>query len=144
MYVPDGERMAMVNRWAPWWLSVQDIGGGHIGYMDTEEFEALPADLQPLVRHLCPEVEDTAQDPMVERAKAAGDRAGWGFAQQEEDPASVTPRTPTCACRCLSRSSGRNRSATGARSCSRRRSMPSTPGSSDHNPFHSILGLASK
>ena len=42
--------MAMVNRWAPWWLSVQDIGGGHIGYMNTEEFEALPADLQPLVR----------------------------------------------------------------------------------------------
>ena len=81
--------MAMVNRWAPWWLSVQDIGGGHIGYMNTEEFEALPADLQPLVRHLCPEVEDTAQEPMVERAKAAGDRAGWGFAQQEEDPASV-------------------------------------------------------
>ena len=89
MYVPEGERMAMVNRWAPWWLSVQDIGGGHIGYMNTEEFEALPADLQPLVRHLCPEVEDTAQEPMVERAKAAGDRAGWGFAQQEEDPASV-------------------------------------------------------
>ena len=43
------------NRWAPWWLtwlSVQDIGGGHIalGYMNTEEFEALPAELQPLVR----------------------------------------------------------------------------------------------
>ena len=22
-YVPEGERMAMVNRWCPWWLSVQ-------------------------------------------------------------------------------------------------------------------------
>ena len=89
MYVPEGERMAMVNRWAPWWLSVQDFGGGHIGYMSVEEFENLPKALQPLVRHLCPEIEDSAQSPMLERAQAASDRTTWGFAQQQADPANV-------------------------------------------------------
>ena len=35
MHVPEGERMAMVNRWAPWGLSVQDFGGGHVGYVSS-------------------------------------------------------------------------------------------------------------
>jgi hypothetical protein len=30
--------------------------------------------------------QDRAQPPMLERAQAAGDRTGWGFAQQQEDP----------------------------------------------------------
>ena len=86
MHVPEGERVAMVNCWAPWWLSVQDIGGGHVGYKSKGEWEALPASVQPLVKHLCPDVEDSAQQEMLDRAEAANVRTGWGFAQQGEDP----------------------------------------------------------
>jgi len=110
MHVPDGERMAMVvsvhstrepgpllphthlrpqNRWAPWWLSVQDFGGGHVGYMSLEEWEALPLALQPLVRHLCPDAEDKAQQALLDRSQAASDRTTWGFQQ-------YAPSLPTC------------------------------------------------
>lgn len=184
MHVPEGERMAsesargsrvachfkvggsdrshvaVVNRWCPWWLSVQDFGGGNLGFLGAaslphdhhplrltlacccvrtsmhrhasdgesplfpvalgflgagfllgrcpltfsadqdddgclcslpgkQDLEALPSDLQPLVQHLCLEVEDTAQQPMLDRAQAASDRTAWGFEQQDENPDGV-------------------------------------------------------
>ena len=42
-------RVAAQNRWVPWWLST-NIGGGSTGYLSREELEALPAELQPLMR----------------------------------------------------------------------------------------------
>jgi hypothetical protein len=54
--------------------------------MSEEEWEALPESVQPLVKHLCPDVEDSAQQEMLDRAEAANVRTGWGVAQQGEDP----------------------------------------------------------
>ena len=92
-----------------------------------------------MLSNLCPEVEDTAQEPMVERAKAAGDRAGWGFAQQEEDPASVYTQNAHVRVPLPEPIKWSQPKRYWGPSCSRRRSIePSTPGSSDHKsiPFH--------
>ena len=40
----------MTSLWlCRWWLST-NIGGGSTGYLSREELEALPAELQPLMR----------------------------------------------------------------------------------------------
>jgi len=49
--------------------------------MSLEEWEALPLALQPLVRHLCPDAEDKAQQALLDRSQAASDRTTWGFQQ---------------------------------------------------------------
>ena len=51
-----------------------------------EEFEALPPELQPFLRHVCVELEDTLQPGVVERAAAALATLQRGFAR-EPDPA---------------------------------------------------------
>ena len=87
------------NRWAPWWLSVQDFGGGHVGYMSLEEWEALPLPLQPLVRHLCPDAEDKAQQALLDRSQAASDRTTWGFQQYAPlSPHLLLPGFPSLRC----------------------------------------------
>jgi ectoine hydroxylase-related dioxygenase (phytanoyl-CoA dioxygenase family) len=92
MHNPSGrERIAVVNRWCPWWLSVDDYAPGGIDNMVCQplshsEYLALPANLQPLMRHLCPDEQDTLQQPVLERAKAASLRTQWGFRQLEENP----------------------------------------------------------
>ena len=54
MHNTSGEvRVAAQNRWVPWWLST-NIGGGSTGYLSREELEALPAELQPLMRESQP------------------------------------------------------------------------------------------
>ena len=57
MHNPGRDRIPIVSRWCPWWLSVQDFGGGNLGYLGIEEYEALPEDAKPLLRHLCEAVE---------------------------------------------------------------------------------------
>ena len=52
----------------------------HAEYLD------LPADLQPLLRHLCPDERDALQQPVLDRADAAGLRTQSGFRQLEEKP----------------------------------------------------------
>jgi len=54
------------------------------------EYLALPVDLQPLMRHLCPDEQDTLQQPVLDRAKAAAMRTNWGFQQLEENPDSLS------------------------------------------------------
>ncbi|HIN31565.1 MAG: hypothetical protein VCF25_32270 [Candidatus Poribacteria bacterium] len=95
MHNPSGrERVAMVNRWCPWWLSVDDYAPGGIYNMVCRplshlEYLALPTDLQPLMRHLCPDEQDTLQQPVLDRAKAAHLRTRWGFRQLEKNPDSL-------------------------------------------------------
>ena len=50
---------------------------------------ALPTDLQPLMRHLCPDEQDTLQQPVLDRAKATHLRTRWGFRQLEKNPDSL-------------------------------------------------------
>ena len=96
MHNPSGRnRVAVVNRWCPWWLSVDDYAPG--GIYNTvcrplahSEYLALPVDLQPLMRHLCPDEQDTLQQPVLDRAKAAAMRTRWGFQQLEENPDSLS------------------------------------------------------
>ena len=45
-----------------------------------------PAQLRPLMRHLCvdPRVEDSIQEPVLQRSRAAAARTRWGFRQLAE------------------------------------------------------------
>ena len=95
MHNPSGqERVAVVNRWCPWWLSVDDYAPGSRYNMvcrplSHTEYLALPTELQPLMRHLCPDEPDAIQQPVLDRAKAASLRTRWGFRQLEENPDSL-------------------------------------------------------
>ncbi|MEE3258305.1 MAG: phytanoyl-CoA dioxygenase family protein [Candidatus Latescibacterota bacterium] len=92
MHNPSGRaRVAVVNRWCPWWLSVDDYApGGRYNIvcrpLSHAEYLDLPADLQPLLRHLCPDERDALQQPVLDRADAAGLRTQSGFRQLEEKP----------------------------------------------------------
>jgi len=96
MHNPSGqERVAVVNRWCPWWLSVDDYAPGSRYNMvcrpiSHTEYLALPTELQPLVRHLCPDEPDAIQQPVLDRAKAASLRTRWGFRQLEENSDNLT------------------------------------------------------
>ena len=54
--------------------------------LDHAEFKALPAEVQPLMRHLCPDERDTLQPQVLDRAGAAGERTRVGFHQLEHHP----------------------------------------------------------
>ena len=89
-------RVAVVNRWAPWWLAVDDFAPGDTYNVNTvcrplshAEYRGLPAALQPLVRHMCPDEHDTLQQPVLDRAAAAGRCAQEARQRAREDPASV-------------------------------------------------------
>ena len=84
-------RIAVVNRWCPWWMSVDDYAPG--GTLNTvcrplsqEEYSTLPKPLQPLMRHLCPEEFDEIQQPVLDRAEAARASTAWGFEQLRRAP----------------------------------------------------------
>eukprot|EP01045_Picozoa_sp_COSAG04_P055581 COSAG04_NODE_25471_length_307_cov_0.730769_1_plen_43_part_01 len=36
------DRVAMVCRYAPWWLSTQEFSGNQVGYLSVSDWEALP------------------------------------------------------------------------------------------------------
>ena len=83
----------MITRWCPWWLSVDDYAPGNTHStsivcrpLSHPEFLALPTDLQPLMRHLCPDERDTLQQPVLDRAAAADARNQWGLRQVQENP----------------------------------------------------------
>ena len=90
------KRIAIVNRWSPWWIAVDGYASGPESSVNQvcrplsqKEFEALPPDLQPLMRHLCPTQRDVLQEPVLERAKAADKRTKWGFQLTKEKPEKV-------------------------------------------------------
>ena len=89
-------RVAVVNRWAPWWLSVDDFAPGDTYNVNQvcqplslAEYRALPAALRPLMRHVCPDERDTLQQPVLDRAAAAARRAREARESASADPASV-------------------------------------------------------
>lgn len=57
------------------------------GWLSASELKALPPDLQPLLQHRCidsytaPNGSDLIQQPVLDRAAAANERNGWGFAR---------------------------------------------------------------
>ena len=70
-------RHAVVLRYAPWWLSVNDFGGGAVSqcntYVPRDAFERLPAGAQALYRHAV--LDGEAPDP----------RGGHGWRLGAED-----------------------------------------------------------
>ena len=87
------DRIAMVARFCPWWLAVDDFAPGDGISANTvcrplsrEEYLALPGDLQPPMRHCCPEERDTLQQPVLDRAHAADLQNAKGFQLLEEHP----------------------------------------------------------
>ena len=112
MHNPSGRaRVAVVNRWCPWWVSVDDYAPGKKYSVNTvcrplphDEYRDLPEDLQPLMRHLCPEERDTLQPSVLERAGAAALRTQAGFRLLEQDAegrvqANAHIRVPVAAAR---------------------------------------------
>ncbi len=88
------ERIAVVNRWCPWWFAVDDYAPHGINNtvcqpLSHSEYLALPTELQPLMRHLCPEEQDTVQQPLLDRAVEADVWTRRAFKQLEEDPDSL-------------------------------------------------------
>ncbi len=84
------KRVAVVNRWHPWWLSVDEYAPGsrysvYCRTLSHSEYLALPAELQPLMRHLCPDEPDAIQQPLLDRAKAAAQHTIWGHRQVAEN-----------------------------------------------------------
>ena len=62
------DRVAMVCRYAPWWLSTQEFSGNQVGYLSVSDWEALPERLQPLLRHL---VVDPSREPTSQQQPTA-------------------------------------------------------------------------
>ena len=71
------ERVAVVTRWAPWWLSINEFGSavgtdgkshGRVP-LTTQEWEALPPAVQPLFRHLAVGVKDELQALNIQRSR---------------------------------------------------------------------------
>ena len=94
MHNTGAKRVAVVNRWCPWWLSVDDYAPGGVFNtvcrpLSLAEYEALPEDVQPFFRHVCPDVHDTLQPPVLERAAAAAQRNRYGFERLAEHPETV-------------------------------------------------------
>ena len=88
------KRVAVVNRWCPWWLSVDDYAPGGVFNtvcrpLSQAEFRALPGEVQPFFRHVCPDEHDTLQQPVLDRAGAAARRNRYGYQQLETDPGSL-------------------------------------------------------
>lgn len=86
-----GPRVAAVNRWCPWWVAVDDFSPGDkfnpsqvCRTLSKKEFNELPAELQPFMRHVCVDERDTLQQPVLDRANAAARRTILGFEKLEE------------------------------------------------------------
>ena len=71
-------RVSANNRWVPWWLNAA-MGPNAARCLTPAELGALPAALQPLMRHLCPELVDEVAQPVLDRAAAAWEVNKAGF-----------------------------------------------------------------
>ena len=84
------DRIAIVSRWCPWWLTVNDFARKSrfnvvCRPLSYREFLALPKKLQPLMTHLCSEKIDTIQKPLLERSKKAANRTKWAHQQVKKN-----------------------------------------------------------
>ena len=85
------DRVAMVCRYAPWWLSVQEFDGIQVGFLSRSDWDALPPALQPLLRHACTDLLDGMQREKVE---ACASWAGPGMEKDRDDDANAAVFMP--------------------------------------------------
>jgi hypothetical protein len=70
------KRVAVLNRWYPWWLSVDDYAPQSrfnvvCRPLSKNDYKNLPEKLKPMMSHLCPNVKDLIQKPLIERSSKA-------------------------------------------------------------------------
>ena len=75
-----GERVAVVNRWSPWWLSINDYAHGSMTNivcrpMSYKEYCKMPEKLKPFIKHLCADVIENIQIPLLKRSQKSSQRA---------------------------------------------------------------------
>ncbi len=83
-------RVAVVTRWSPWWLSANDFAPKSrfnvvCRPLSQKEYLSLPKRLRPLMKHLCPDLMETIQTPLLKRAKAAVKRTQWAYKQLKKN-----------------------------------------------------------
>jgi ectoine hydroxylase-related dioxygenase (phytanoyl-CoA dioxygenase family) len=85
------ERVSVVNRWNPWWLSTDEFAPNSrfnnvCRPLSLDDFNKLPKKLKPLMKHLCSEVTDTIQKPLIDRSKLAVDSSIKKYQDLEKNP----------------------------------------------------------
>ena len=75
-----GSRIAMVNRWSPWWLSINDYAYGSMTNvvcrpMSYKEYCKMPEKLKPFIKHLCADVIENIQTPLLKRSLKSSQQA---------------------------------------------------------------------
>ena len=80
------DRVAVVSRWCPWWLSIDEFAPKSrfnivCRPLNKREFLKLPKKLQPYMKHLCHEKLNTIQKPILEFSKAAANHTRWAHKQ---------------------------------------------------------------
>lgn len=76
------DRVAVVSRWCPWWLSIDEFAPKSrfnivCRPLNQNEFLKLPKNLQPYMKHLCHKESNTIQKPLLDYSKAAAERTRW-------------------------------------------------------------------
>ena len=69
-------RIAAQNRWIPWWINAELSGQRSLS---LKELRRLPVAVQPLMQHLCSEVDDAVAQQVLDRAAAAWEVNKRGF-----------------------------------------------------------------
>ena len=68
-----GERVAVVNRWTPWWLAINDYAPDNrfnivCNPINKSEYKKLPKKTKPFMRHLCADLKEYIHPKMVNRS----------------------------------------------------------------------------
>ncbi len=76
------DRVAVVSRWCPWWLSADEFAPKSrfnivCRPISKKEYQSLPKNLQPLMKHLCSKEDNTIQKKVLDSSKAAVKRTRW-------------------------------------------------------------------
>ncbi len=76
------DRVAVVSRWCPWWLSADEFAPKSrfnivCRPILKKEYRSLPKNLKPLMKHLCSEEANTIQKKILDGSKAAVKRTRW-------------------------------------------------------------------
>ncbi len=76
------DRVAVVSRWCPWWLSADEFAPKSrfnivCRPILKKEYHSLPKNLKPLMKHLCSEEANTIQKKILDSSKAAVKRTRW-------------------------------------------------------------------
>lgn len=68
------ERISVVSRWYPWWLQINDFATESIFNvvnrpLSKTDFQRLPKKLKPFMIHLCNDISETIQKPILTRSQ---------------------------------------------------------------------------